>query len=94
MTATIRWEDLPPKPWAPEVEPPTEQVAEWLSSLTHAHLVWVLDQQNATWSQESHCFRENHPGYIRHLEGLVCELQERLSAARRENVMRSRGERV
>lgn len=64
----IRWDDLPPRPWPENTEPTADDLADYLTSLGHEHLVWMLGQQRSTWRQESDCFLRNHAGRIRDYE--------------------------
>lgn len=69
----MKWEDLPPTPWPPETEPPTEQLADWLTSLSREQLVFVLAHQRQTWAQDSRCFIENHHGRLEQADATVAD---------------------
>jgi hypothetical protein len=76
----VTWDSLPPRPWPEAVEPPVDQLADWLLSLSREEFEWVLDQQRASWRRDSDCFMRDHDGRIRHLESrllnilTVCQL--------------------
>lgn len=77
MADTMTWESLPKQPWPEGTEAPAEALADWLTRLTREQLVWVLDRQQATWSRESRCFRENHDGRVEHAEQIIREAADR-----------------
>lgn len=70
---TTSWDDLPPRPWAEAVEPPTEQLADWLLSLTREQFLWLLGQKRLDWARDSRCFMENHDGLLRQAKGALAE---------------------
>lgn len=70
--------EYPPPPWVPNVEPEIEQVAEWLTSMTHEQRLAALKHQRGTWEQESRCFERNHEGrmedYARQMDTVYTDL--------------------
>lgn len=61
----------PPMPWPEAVEPPVEELADWLRSMDRDQLVAFLSERRAIWHKDSECFIRDHDGRIEHAERII-----------------------
>ena len=72
----LSWADMPERPWPEATEPPTEALADYLTSLTREQLLWLLERQRGVWAQDSRCFMEDHEGRVEHAERIIREAND------------------